>query len=180
MTNPVAPRSHVLLISVGVVAAAIVATVVLIVLTNVARDLGRFGERSDARSAVIEELVLEQEALRQQVRSLGEEPVVDGPEPLPGPQGERGRPGPSGPAGPAGAQGPPGPPGASVTGPAGPPGPEGEPGPPGPPGPAGEPGPPGPQGEQGPPGEDAPSTFTCTPDGGGTFTCVPKDEADEG
>lgn len=115
------------------------------------------------------------ERLRDQLLALGETPVVSGPEPVPGPQGERGEtgaPGAEGPPGPAGRDGrdgaagptgPTGPPGADgADGPAGPPGqdgadgPQGPAGPAGPSGPAGPPGPSGPQGPAGPPGPSCP------------------------
>lgn len=141
------------------------------------------------------------EALAEQVRSLGQEPVVDVSE-LRGPRGRPGEPGERGPAGPRGrpGEGERGPPGPS--GPPGPPGPEGEPGQPGGPGPTGppgepgeagpqgEPGPAGPTGETGPQGEpgEPPASFTfedalgrdqvCTrdpesPDSAPTYTCKP-------
>ena len=101
------------------------------------------------------------DALYEQLRSVGEDPVVKpgtpspsspgpsgptGPQGVPGDDGAPcagGQPGQSGSPGPAGADGEDGQPGESVVGPQGPAGP---------PGPAGPAGPPGPQGEQGVPG----------------------------
>lgn len=119
------------------------------------------------------------QALEAQVKSLGEEPVVNVPQPgnlpeaiqgpagIPGLQGLPGEPGPPGPQGPPGPPGQRGPRGATggrgptgTIGSAGSPGPAGEPGPQGDPGPQGEPGPQGPAGEPGaagPPGPAGPA-----------------------
>lgn len=128
-------------------------------------------------------LAADQEALRDQLIDLGEEPVV-GPAGVPGEPGERGPMGPPGrdgrdgqdgapgPAGPQGEQGP-----AGVDGVDGAQGPQGEPGPTGPEGLPGEPGPQGPQGEPGPAVESftftwANTTWTCTdPDGDQVYEC---------
>lgn len=127
------------------------------------------------------------ERLADQIRELGEKPVVDpGPWPVvPGPAGASGPPGPPGRAGdqgdrgPVGDRGPAGPQGergaVGATGDRGPrglpgeqgiPGPQGERGETGPAGPAGPAGERGPQGEPGPAGADGvdavPFTFTFT------------------
>lgn len=90
-------------------------------------------------------------ALEDQVRSLGEQPVVDAP--AVGPPGPRGEAGPRGPMGPRGLPGADGDDGID-----GERGPAGEQGPPGPPGPAG---PSGPRGPEGPPGPTCPQGYTA-------------------
>lgn len=122
------------------------------------------------------------ETLADQIRALGERPLVD-PDPysppIPGPAGASGPPGPPGRAGDPGDRGPAGPQGergpVGATGDRGPrglpgeqgiPGPQGERGETGPAGPAGPQGERGPQGEPGPAGTDGtdavPFTFTFT------------------
>lgn len=131
------------------------------------------------------------EALAEQVRELGEKPVVDpgeidapieGPPGIQGVPGRQGPPGPRGPEGPRGTQGPKGDVGSQgrsgargVAGPegdvgprgtTGPAGPTGETGPMGPAGPAGPQGERGEQGTQGPVGPQGPpqsctSEFVC-------------------
>lgn len=102
-------------------------------------------------------------ALEDQVRSLGEQPVVEVPARGPqGPQGETGATGPRGPMGPRGLPGEDGDDGIDgERGPAGEPGPRGETGPPGPAGEQGPPGPPGPAGPTGPRGPEGPPGPTC-------------------
>lgn len=109
--------------------------------------------------------------LQDQVRDLGGVPVVDSPEPVPGPrgepgatgpkgdQGEKGDPGATGPGGPSGPMGPPG--AAGAPGEPGTNGQDGAEGPVGPEGPQGPVGPEGPQGPQGPAGDQGPSGPTC-------------------
>ncbi|OQO89942.1 hypothetical protein B1813_19065 [Saccharomonospora piscinae] len=105
-------------------------------------------------------------ALEDQVRSLGELPVVDAPEQ--GPQGPAGESGPRGPIGPRGLPGADGEDGGDGSdgerGPSGEPGergPEGERGPAGPTGPEGPPGPTGPPGPEGPPGPTCPDGYSA-------------------
>lgn len=111
-------------------------------------------------------------ALERQVRSLGEQPVVQAPGVgPPGPQGEVGPRGPMGPAGLPGEDGDDGSDGKDGAdgadgadgerGPAGERGPRGEPGPAGPAGPSGPPGPTGPAGPEGPPGPTCPEGYTA-------------------
>lgn len=117
------------------------------------------------QQSIIEVLIADGEANREQLESLGQEPVAPPPqervEDLPDTVTIRGEPGPQGPRGFPGLQG--------LAGPEGPPGPVGDTGPSGPPGAAGEPGEDGadgsagaagvpggtgPQGPQGEPGTD--------------------------
>lgn len=99
-------------------------------------------------------------ALEDQVRSLGEQPVVDAP--AVGPPGPRGEAGPRGPMGPRGLPGADGDDGIDgERGPAGERGPRGETGPSGPAGEQGPPGPPGPAGPSGPRGPEGPPGPTC-------------------
>lgn len=114
------------------------------------------------------------EKLRDQLLALGEVPVVDGPEPVPGPpgqpgatgdQGPRGERGPKGDKGDTGDEGQEGDAGApGMLGPAGPAGTEGQTGSQGEPGvqgPQGDPGPTGPQGPTGPAGPQGEPGPTC-------------------
>jgi hypothetical protein len=159
------------------------------------KTLGVTAERLDQAQAERQQLVRTAEsnaeaaeALAQQVRQLGEKPVVEPtamPEPIPGPpgaQGPQGLQGPPGdvgpigdrgprgfmgligPRGPAGEMGPQGEPGApGETGAPGAPGPKGGQGDTGPQGPAGPPGPAGLPGERGPAGSQGPPGQSAYP-----------------
>jgi hypothetical protein len=145
-------------------------------------EIGQLTDAVTEQQDIIEILVADGQATREQLENLGEEPVApppqervdDFPDNSSGIRGETGPQGPRGFPGLQGLQGPEGPPGpVGDPGPAGPQGPAGEdgtdgagtpgePGETGPQGPAGEPGPagptgaPGPAGEQGPPGPTGP------------------------
>lgn len=137
--------------------------------------------QSKADRADLRHELTEQEAaavaLADQIRDLGETPVVEPPETsvpsltlIPGP---RGLPGITGPAGPRGTRGLPGTPGA--TGEAGEPGSTGttgQTGEPGPTGAQGEPGPAGKDGADGAPGRDGRgiTAITCDTTGDWTIT----------
>ena len=141
-------------------------------------------------------------ALAEQLRQLGEDPVIEPTAPpptgqlipIPGPRGEscieeigyprcrgtKGNSGAPGAVGPAGAAGENGAPGAT--------GPQGETGPAGPQGPAG---PAGPQGPKGDPGTAKPGTYLCpegqaqrgwsvAEDGTVTYECVPLNPGNPG
>ncbi len=119
-------------------------------------------ERLDQQEAV-------STALADQLRDLGEEPVVEPADlppvsavPLPGPQGPQGEPGPRGPKGDTGNAGGTGE--AGVPGSSGADGATGTPGDQGPIGPAGPQGPKGDPGPAGPPGSVTPGSYSC-PDG---------------
>lgn len=144
------------------------------------QEISSLTDAMSEQQSVIDVLVDDGRATREQLEALGQEPVAPPPEErvqeLPdepvvirgerGPQGPRGFQGLIGPPGPTGAPGPVGDPGPA--GPAGPPGeagqdgtdgatgPSGDTGATGAQGPAGEPGPPGPAGEPGPPGPSGP------------------------
>lgn len=124
--------------------------------------------RSD-RAELYDELAEQRatsEALESQVRSLGEEPVVDAPDSVPpevrympmpgrpGADGADGEPGAEGPRGPRGAAGSDGESIVGETGSTGAPGATGSTGDRGPQGPAGDRGPAGPAGADGAPGAD--------------------------
>lgn len=122
---------------------------------NLGSEVHVYASESEQRAA-------DMRRLADQVRALGQQPVVEPPAPVPA--GLPGAPGAEGPRGPSGPPGVPGAPGS--TGPAGPPGtegdagatgPEGPMGPAGPMGPQGESGPAGPQGEQGATGPEGPA-----------------------
>lgn len=152
---------------------------------------------ADRRGSAVSKLAGDVNALRAQVRSLGQSPVAPDPSaevsnlkdrtavpvPIPGPQGEQGVPGSPGASGPPGPPGSPGPrstvPGAS--------GAQGSPGSdstvPGPqgvqgvPGVAGQDGKDGKDGTNGAPGQP-PAGWTYTDPAGQTYTCVPADGFD--
>lgn len=145
---------------------AIVVGIVLLVVAGVSRDadktekLGNLERVASANTAAAKKLA-------EQVRSLGETPVVEptsvppvavsGPAGVPGVDGIDGADGRDGRDGRNGARGPAGAPGASgQDGEPGSQGPQGEPGEPGATGPQGEAGPAGPQGEPGPAGPPGP------------------------
>jgi hypothetical protein len=131
---------------------AVLATVLLGALYAQTQQLGHRVAESDRKLAQSDR---ERQALADQVRSLGAEPVVTpGPSGQPGTPGQPGGPGATGPPGVIGPAGPPGPSGAP--GEDGQPGQPGDPGTPGSAGPAGPPGEQGPRGEQGPQGEPGP------------------------
>lgn len=134
------------------------------------RDTSNAIDTERVRRERVEQQLSEQltasEALAEQVRSLGERPVVE-PSDVPtgevvvingtdgqdGQPGQDGRPGTKGDPGTDGADGRPGADGA-----------DGEPGPPGPPGPKGDAGEKGDPGAKGDPGTVTPGTYSC-PDG---------------
>lgn len=170
-------------------------------LWSVQRDRDRVADELATAHTDIAELASALATVSGQVEALGGEPAVeveagvDGPELVPGPQGETGQRGPQGPEGDPGPPGPVGPMGAmgadGLAGPDGAPGSDGEvgapgetgpagtAGAPGPPGPQGEPGPAGAQGDPGPPPESwsftwLGTTWTCTdPDGDLAYECTP-------
>ncbi len=169
------------------ICAAIVAMLVLGWLIAQVATLAASSRTDDVERAAlradVEQSRAESQALAEQVRALGEEPVVEPDHtatplqerfvPVPGPRGRDGVDGPRGPAGapgadgkdgPAGADGEPGAPGAA--GVAGEDGSDGQPGVDGKDGAAGPAGPPGESGATGPAGEPGRSITTVTcPDG---------------
>ncbi len=143
------------------------------------RSAAANAESAQQNSAALEEANERVDVLGQQVRSLGEDPVVP-TSPLvavPGPRGERGlrglmgEEGPTGPVGPAGQAGADGSVGAQGdTGPAGP---------------QGAPGPQGPAGERGAAGSDGEpgrgiASLECEPDGRWTVTYTDGTDEDAG
>jgi hypothetical protein len=134
-------------------------------------QLGDVSKRADVNASTAQ-------TLADQVRSLGEQPIVLPPEP-----GERGATGDTGPAGPQGPQGPAGQPGRDgqtppclseppqchgADGPPGVAGKDGAPGAPGAPGKDGTDGTPGQNGTDGQP----PASWTWTDDAGRTQSCT--------
>lgn len=117
--------------------------------------------------------------LADQVRQLGQQPVVEPPQRgEPGPRGDQGPAGPKGDTGSAGEPGPSGVPGLpGSNGSPGSPGVDGKPGEAGPAGAQGEPGPAGPSGQPGKTGPP-PSSWTSTdPVTGVTYKCVRDTES---
>lgn len=153
------------------------------VLAFAAADRQSLNDRADLR-AELRQQESTSEALAEQIRSLGEEPVIE-PEttqqevtgdvqdrfvPVPGPRGPAGTPGVDGDVGPRGPAGEPGvglpgtsgKDGSSVTGPAGSDGSPGEDGSAGPAGPPGKDGRDGSNGSDGAPGKDGRSITSVT------------------
>jgi hypothetical protein len=143
----------------------IVVSVVLALVTIGVIDRANVNSEVDTLRADVASARADATALADQVRSLGQRPVVEPVPGAPGMQGERGpagspgmngTPGAAGPEGARGIDGKPGP-----TGPEGPRGPEGAQGPEGPRGPAGERGEPGERGPIGETGAGGPAGPSC-------------------
>lgn len=170
------PRAVSVAIAVAVLTALALLVWLIFTVAGLSAQLKDADRRLDQAKARYSENQAHAAALADQVRALGDRPVVEPGDPVPGPQGIPGVPGPvgpppsfaevvaalaqycqggrcRGPAGPAGEDGAPGPRGFAgddgATGPQGPPG-QSVTGPPGPQGPRGETGASGPRGEPGP------------------------------
>lgn len=156
-----------------IVALSIVAIITVLSATSIYLVLDRFTDRlATAEHAArenrtrLDDQQLTSTVLAQQLRALGEEPVIEPADPpsirtipLPGRPGADGRDGTNGRPGRDGKSGQPG-----QAGPTGATGEAGAKGDQGPAGPQGDRGPEGPTGPQGPPGTAQPGTYSC-PDG---------------